>query len=181
METQIIKASDFNLDKKQAVAIETAFAPKIAEREVLTQMYNEIIGKEITAELSEEADALRKKLVKVRIGIAAIHKTQKAFALAYGKFCDEWKNKETLPITDMESNLLVIVKFKEQQEAVAYEILNKERQVIMFEFISDFAFDKDYAKFDKETFAAISSKNSRHNFIISSSLSVSTTKQAELF
>lgn len=105
MEVMKIKAKDYGLEEKNVKLIEEAFTPKIIEREALNEIYKVLIKKELTSELSNEAYELRKKLVKVRTGIADIHKTQKSFFLASGKFVDAWKNKETLPVTQMEDKL----------------------------------------------------------------------------
>lgn len=107
MSTKIatIDPKEFGLETKQVETIEQAFAPKIAERDGYIKMYNQILKAELTPELCDNASDLRKKLVKVRTGIADIHKTQKAFFLAAGRFVDAWKNKETEPITQMEENL----------------------------------------------------------------------------
>ena len=112
MSTELTKVDpkEFGLDEVQVVTIEQAFAPKIAERDGMVEIYQQILTKELTESTCTEAGNLRRKLVKVRTGIAEIHKTQKAFFLAAGRFVDAWKNKETLPVEQMESNLEKIEK-----------------------------------------------------------------------
>ena len=112
MSTKIatIDPKEFGLETKQVETIEQAFAPKIAERDGLVEIYSQIIKKELTQSTCDEAGDLRRKLVKVRTGIADIHKTQKAFFLAAGRFVDAWKNKETAPVEQMEENLAKIEK-----------------------------------------------------------------------
>jgi len=107
MSTEITKIDpkEYGLEETQVQTIEQAFAPKIAERDGLIEIYQQVITKELTPELCSEAKQIRLKLVKVRTGIAEIHKTQKAFFLAAGRFVDAWKNKETAPVEQMESNL----------------------------------------------------------------------------
>ena len=100
-----IDPKEYGLEETQVQTIEQAFAPKIAERDGLMELYQQVITKELTPELCSEAKQIRLKLVKVRTGIAEIHKTQKAFFLAAGRFVDAWKNKETAPVEQMESNL----------------------------------------------------------------------------
>jgi hypothetical protein len=100
-----IDPKEYGLEENQVQTIEQAFAPKIAERDGYIERYNQIIKTELTESLCNEAGDLRKKLVKVRTGIAEIHKTQKSFFLAAGRFVDAWKNKETAPIEQMEENL----------------------------------------------------------------------------
>lgn len=112
-----INPQEFGLDENRAVEISNAFAPKISERDGLVIIYNDLITKDITQEVCNEALSLKRKLVKVRTGIADIHKTQKAFYLAAGKFVDAWKNKETLPVEQMESKLQEIANYYENLEA----------------------------------------------------------------
>lgn len=122
MKTEISKLNpaEFGLKEDQAETIEKAFMPKIIERNALSEMYETLIKSELSPELCMEAGSLRKKLVKVRKGIADIHRTQKAFYLAAGRFVDAWKNKETMPIEQMEEKLTSIEKY--------YENLEKERK-----------------------------------------------------
>ncbi len=136
MENQIVKIDpkEFGLETTQVETIEQAFAPKIAERDGLAVIYQQVISKELTNETCQEAGNLRKKLVKVRTGIADIHKSQKAFFLAAGRFVDAWKNKETLPIEQMEENLEKIEKhfILIEQERVAK--LETERRNLLLQF-----------------------------------------------
>lgn len=118
MNTELVKVDpkEFGLEEVQVATIEQAFLPKIAERDGYAQIYEQIITKELTPELCTEARELRLKLVKTRTGIAEIHKTQKAFYLAAGKFVDAWKNKETAPVEQMEKKLSEIEKYFENIE-----------------------------------------------------------------
>ena len=120
MKIEKLNPEEFGLQKAEATTIEKAFEPKIIEREALAGIYQELIKSELTPELCDEARALRLKLVKVRTGIADIHRTQKAFFLAAGRFVDAWKNKETEPVIQMEEKLSEIEKY--------YENLEKERK-----------------------------------------------------
>lgn len=107
MENQItiIDPKEYGLEENNVSQIVEAFQPKIVERNELVKVYENVIGKELTPELVGEAKAVRLKLVKVRTGIAAIHKTQKEYFLSAGRYVDAWKNKETLPVTQMEEKL----------------------------------------------------------------------------
>ncbi len=133
-----ITASEFGLEESQAVTIEQAFMPKIIERDALKEVYESLLTKEITPEVCWEAKVVRLKLVKVRTGIADIHKTQKAFFLAAGKFVDAWKNKETLPVTQMEENLEAIEQHYARIEAEKIKALQEERASEMYKFEADF-------------------------------------------
>lgn len=128
--TEIVKIDpkQFGLEEKNVMKIEEAFTPKIIERDALSEVYSELIKGELTEELSVEAGSLRRKLVKVRTGIAEIHKTQKAYFYAAGKFVDAWKNKETEPVTQMESKLSEIEKHAENIEKQRIATLQTERE-----------------------------------------------------
>lgn len=129
MTTEIVKIDpkEYGLQDEQVKIIEAAFMPKIAERDGIKPIYEEIIAAEITRELCKRAKDLRIKLVKVRTGIAEIHKTQKAFYLAAGRYVDAWKNKETLPVTQMEESLTAIEEHYERIEAAQVQKLQDER------------------------------------------------------
>lgn len=141
MENQItiIDPKEFGLEKKNVQSIEEAFKPKIAEREVLNSIYEQLIVKEIDQSLVKEAIDLGRKLMKVRTGISAIHKTQKAFALATGKFVDAWKNKETLPITQMEEKLSEIKNHFVKLEEERLKKIQSERVEKINPYIEDAA------------------------------------------
>jgi len=123
-----VDPKEFGLEEIQVTTIEQAFLPKIAERDGYAQIYEQLITKELTKELCNEAGDLRRKLVKVRTGIAEIHKTQKAFFLSAGRFVDAWKNKETLPIEQMEENLSTIENHFKKIEAERVAKLESDRK-----------------------------------------------------
>lgn len=122
-----VDPKEFGLEESSVATIEQAFLPKIAERDGYAQIYEQLITKELTKELCAEARELRLKLVKTRTGIADIHKTQKAFFLAAGKFVDAWKNKETAPVEQMEEKLSEIEKYFENIEKERIAKLEAER------------------------------------------------------
>lgn len=142
MTTEITKIDpkEFGLSEVEVQTIESAFMPKIVERDGLKQVYEELITKEITPELCREAKTVRLKLVKVRTGIADIHKTQKAFFLAAGRFVDAWKNKETLPVTQMEENLQAIEEHYDRIEADRIAKLQEERAAELRKYQDETAF-----------------------------------------
>ena len=133
MSKEIVKLDpkQYGLEEKDAKGIEKAFLPKIAEREAYQIMYNELITKELSSELCAEAGALRKKLVKVRTGIAEVHKTQKAFYLAAGKFVDAWKNMETFPVEQMETKLDEIENYYVNLEIQKLKKLTEDRHALL--------------------------------------------------
>jgi hypothetical protein len=117
---EIVKAEDYGLTEDKAVQIQNAFSPMIAEREALTEIYNNLIVGEMSPELIKEARALRLKLVKVRTGTKKIHSAEKSFFLAAGKFVDAWKNKNTVAVELMENKLSEIENY--------YINIEKEKQ-----------------------------------------------------
>jgi colicin import membrane protein len=126
-ELEKINPTEFGLEVSQVETIEQAFLPKIQEREALVAIYDQLIKSELTPELCKEAKEVRLKLVKVRTGIADIHKTQKAFFLAAGRFVDAWKNKETLPVEQMEDRLSEIENYYINIEKAQKAQLQAER------------------------------------------------------
>jgi len=129
METTIVKLNptEYGLKETEAQTIEKAFMPKIIERDALHGIYEKLITEELTPELCIEAKDLRLKLVKVRTGIAEIHRTQKAYFLAAGRYVDAWKNKETAPIEQMEEKCNAIEKYYENMERERKNKLRDER------------------------------------------------------
>lgn len=105
MELAKIDPKDYGIEQANAATIELAFQPKITERDGYALIYGQLIVKPLTIETCKEAKELRLKLVKVRTGISDIHKSQKAYFLAAGKFVDAWKTKETAPVEQMEETL----------------------------------------------------------------------------
>lgn len=129
-----VDPKEFGLEENQVSTIEQAFLPKIQERDGYLSIYGELIKKGITPQTEREAKELRLKLVKVRTGIAEIHKTQKAFFLAAGRFVDAWKNKETAPIEQMEETLQKIESYSENVRKEKIAKLEVERKELVLKF-----------------------------------------------
>lgn len=127
--TQIaeIKPDDFGLEVAKAQQINNSFLPKIQEGESYSEQYAALITGELSPELCEQASSLRKKLVKVRTGIAEVHKVEKAFYLNAGRYVDALKNKLTLPIEQMEEKLAEIENHFAKIEADRLEAIRAER------------------------------------------------------
>lgn len=129
-----VDPKEYGLEVDQVSTIEQAFLPKIQEREGLSVIYEQLIQSELTPELAKQAKDIRLKLVKVRTGIADIHKTQKAYFLAAGRFVDAWKNKETLPVEQMEEKLFEIEDYFPRLERERIEKLNAERTELVRQY-----------------------------------------------
>ena len=124
----VINPSEFGIDVKQAEQVSNSFAPKIAEIEGYQNVYSGIIQSELNKETMHQARELRLRLVKVRTGIAAIHKSEKAFYLAAGRFVDALKNKLTEPVEQMEEKLLEIEETEKRLEAERIARVKAERE-----------------------------------------------------
>ena len=138
-EIKKVDPKEYGLQEKEAKTIDQAFMPKIVERDGLKKIYEQILSKEITLELCSEAKSIRLKLVKVRTGIAEIHKTQKAFFLAAGRYVDAWKNKETLPVTQMEENLTAIEEHYQriEGEKIAKKVIKSLDRAALWKEVKD--------------------------------------------
>jgi len=126
-EVKIIDPKEFGLTDENALQVQESFIPVIAERESLTLLYVELLDEEMTPELAKKAGLLRKKFVKNRTGTVKIHKVEKAFALAYGKLCDAFKNKNIVPVELMESRLYELENFYVIQEQLRISELQNVR------------------------------------------------------
>ena len=123
----IIDPKEFGLEEKKGTEIAKAFEVKLLEFDGFKQVYESIITKELTPELCKEARELRLKLVKIRTGIADVHKVEKAFYFAASKYIDTLRNKLTLPVEQIEEKLADIEKHFERIESERKESLKLER------------------------------------------------------
>jgi colicin import membrane protein len=136
----VVNPLEFGLEVVKAKSIEQSFLPKVAEIEGYTSVYQNIITKEVSQEVCSEARDLRLKLVKVRTGIANIHKSEKAYYLAAGKFCDAIKNKLTEPVEQMEEQLEGLEKHFEKIEAERKQKIKQERIQLLTPYEVDCTF-----------------------------------------
>lgn len=127
---EIIKLDprQYGLDPKKGNEIEKAFQGHVTEMQAYRQQYEDILTKEVNLDTCKDAGNLRKKLVKVRTSIAAIHKAQKEFYLSGGRFVDAWKNKETIVLQEMESKLEEFENYFVNQEKERISKLQKDRE-----------------------------------------------------
>ena len=132
MELIKINPEQFGLSEIQATEIANKFLPVLEEMQPLLEKYAEI--KDLNpadSANSKQFKDLRLKLVKVRTGAAKIHKDEKAFYLAGGKYVDSWKNKQ-LEITEpIETDLSEKEKYLEIQEQNRKNILRDKRLAIV--------------------------------------------------
>jgi hypothetical protein len=173
MKTEIVKVDpkEFGLEESKAVKIADSFAPKISERDGFVKVYENILTKEVNEATCKEARELRLKLVKVRTGIAAVHKTEKAFYLASGKYVDALKNKLTLPVSQMEEKLEEIEKHFENIEKEKIAKLQEERKIELLKYSEiDAVIPDNLGEMDEQVFK---------NFLTGTKANFEAKKEAE--
>jgi len=136
----IIDPKEYGIEETKALSIEKSFEPKKIELTAFTQQYADVVAMELNKDGFKAARELRLKLVKVRTGIADVHKSEKAFFLASGKFVDALKNKLTTPIEQMEEKLSEIERHEERIEAERKASLKKEREAAFLPYEFDTSF-----------------------------------------
>ena len=166
-----VDPKEFGLEKLQGDLIVKQFTPSIIECEAASKVYENIINREITAELSIEAGDLRRQLVKIRTGIDRIHKTEKAFYRAGGLFVDAWKNKSQEPIKVMEDKLKEIEKHQENLEKERIAKLQNER----FNKLIEIGFDELFIQDNLGSFP----EDTWENYFAGVELNIKTKKEAE--
>ncbi len=138
MELIKVNPEQFGLSEIQANVIANKFLPVLEEMQPLIEKYEEIKSLDpADATNSKQFDDLRKKLVKVRTNCAKIHKDEKAYYLAGGKYVDSWKNKQ-LEITEpVEADLKEKADYLEIQEQKRKNELRDERLAELQMFDAD--------------------------------------------
>lgn len=129
MEKQIvtIDPKQFGLEESKAADIAAQFKPMLDKMVELEAEYNKVIALPIES-AAKQAKELRLKYVKVRTGTAAIHKAQKDFYLAGGRYVDGWKNAQLFASQGIEEKLEAIEKHAENLERERIAKLQEERQ-----------------------------------------------------
>lgn len=131
--TQIVKinAAEFGLEEQTAATIAAQFKPMLEKMEALEDEFNRIVSLPIDSpETAEQAKKLRLQYVKVRTGTAEIHKNQKAFYLAGGRYVDGWKNAQAFASHGKEEKLESIEKHFENLEKEKKARIKAEREDI---------------------------------------------------
>lgn len=132
--TTIVKIDprEYGLEESKAADIAAQFKPMLDRMVELEKEYNAVIQLPIEdPATTRKAKELRLKYVKVRTGTAEIHKAQKAFYLAGGRFVDGWKNAQLFASEGIEKKLEEIEKFAEIKEAQRVAALQAEREAIL--------------------------------------------------
>jgi len=129
MELIKVDAKEFGLEENKAKQISDQFKPMLDKMVELETEANEVFKLDINdPDTAKQAKQIRLKYVKVRTGTAEIHKVQKSFYLAGGKFVDGWKNAQLFASQGTESRLQDIEKHLENMESERLEKLDTERK-----------------------------------------------------
>jgi len=134
MTTQLVKIDpkEFGLEEQKAAQIEAQFKPMLEKMTELENEFNDVVKLPIEdKQTSIKAKELRLKYVKIRTGTADIHKQQKAFYLAGGRFCDGWKNAQEFASLGIEEKLMSIEKYAENMEKERILKLEEERKSLL--------------------------------------------------
>ena len=126
-----VDMSQFGLEETKAVEIRKDFDAVLKIASELESDYNNVIAKELSEDVCAEAKALRLKYVKVRTGIAKVHKERKAFYLSGGRAVDGLKNAYTHAVEGNEAKLKEIETHYERIEAERIATLQAERMEII--------------------------------------------------
>lgn len=140
MSTEIVKIDpkEFGLEETKAADIAAQFQPMLDKMVELEKEYNDVIALPIEEPLTaKKAKELRLKYVKVRTGTAEIHKAQKAFYLAGGRYVDGWKNAQIFASQGIEDKLESIEKYQESLEKERIAKLQAERIELIAPFVVD--------------------------------------------
>jgi len=128
MELEKIDPEKYGLEEMKAEQIRSQFQPMLDKMVELEKEANEVFSKPIDEDTCKLAKEVRLKFVKVRTGTAKVHKEQKAFYLAAGKFIDGWKNTQKFASEGVEKRLLEIEKYYENLELQKIKELRESRE-----------------------------------------------------
>lgn len=135
--TDIVKIDpkEFGLEEQKAAQIQAQFKPMLDKMVELEKEYNQVIKLPIgKPETEKAAKELRLKYVKVRTGTAEIHKVQKAFYLAGGRFVDGWKNAQLFASQNIEEKLKEIEEHSQRIEAQRLAKIEAERKALIDQY-----------------------------------------------
>lgn len=136
-----IDPKEFGIEDSKASDIAAQFQPMLDKMVELESEYNEVVNLPIEEpSTAKKAREVRLKYMKVRTGTLEIHKAQKAFYLAGGRFVDGWKNAQEFASLGKEQELEKIEKYAanlekqrianlqaaRQEQLVPYEVENIE-------------------------------------------------------
>ena len=138
MNTEIVKIDpkEFCIEDTKAADIQAQFQPMLDKMVELENDYNEVLSLPVEEkETAKKARELRLKYMKIRTATLDIHKKQKAFYLAGGRFVDGWMNAQKFASLGKEEKLEEIEKYAENLEKKRLAELQKSRmeQLVPYE------------------------------------------------
>ena len=140
-ELVVVDMSQYGLEETKAAEIRRDFDAVLKIAEELEGDVNNVVSDAsdgITEEVCKKARAVRLKLVKVRTGIAQVHKERKAFFLSGGRAVDGLKNAYTHAVEGNEAKLKAIETHFENIEKERIEKLQRIRSEDLQEFEPDY-------------------------------------------
>lgn len=112
-----VDSKEYGIEENKAKQIAEQFKPLLDVMVNLEKEANKIFKlNPEDEETSKKAKELRLQYVKVRTGTAQIHKEQKAFYLAAGRYVDGWKNAQMFASQGIEQRLQEIENYAEIKE-----------------------------------------------------------------
>jgi hypothetical protein len=177
----LVKAEDYGLEVKQATEITKGLSTILEERVILIDAYKDVISLEISQENLSTFKALRLQIRDNRTkGIEKWHKTNKAYFLTGGRFVDAIKNKEVVENERMEEKLMSAEKHFENLEKEKIVKLQKERVVLLSEYVDDAA-ERDLAGMESEVWDAyLSTKKKAYLDLIQAELDAEKERQEKI-
>lgn len=130
MSTEIVKIDpkEFGIEDTKAADIQAQFQPMLDKMVELENDYNEVLTLPVEEkETAKKARELRLKYMKIRTATLDIHKKQKAFYLAGGRFVDGWMNAQKFASLGKEEKLEEIEKYAENLEKQRLAELQQSR------------------------------------------------------
>lgn len=130
MNTEIVKIDpkEFGIEDTKAADIQAQFQPMLDKMVELENDYNEVLALPLEEkETAKKARELRLKYMKIRTATLDIHKKQKAFYLAGGRFVDGWMNAQKFASLGKEEKLEEIEKYAENLEKQRLAELQQSR------------------------------------------------------
>jgi hypothetical protein len=114
-----IDAAEFGITQITADTIAGKFKPVNDTMQLLRPRYDALVEQEITPQVSDAAKVLLREYKATRISTAKIHKGEKAFFLAGGKFVQKFKNMQ----------LEIVEPIEEKLSGIANHFINIEKEI----------------------------------------------------
>jgi len=150
-----VNEADFGLTFIEANEIAEKYSQVIESMLELVEEYDQVVKLDYTIKENSKAfKDLKNKFVKVRTLSAKIHKEQKAYYLAGGKYVDSWKNKQIEVSERYEKDLDEKAKYFETLELQRKELLRIERAEKVKEF-AEFMPSLDFADLSDDEFETV--------------------------